>query len=472
MSKHLLPNYRCDQCQKLFKYRSNLGKHLRERRCKPFIMVEPEMEQLAEEAAEIAKQQFINMTVNPTRANLIVKNEIKKRTENLKKNSEKEFSMFGLVDDTLAENQFDIISPNELRITKKTTSKVNIKKEKGEEKPTKRAYVKTKPMKIMKRSSIPYKCDLCDFICEKKCQILSHIRHHISSIRHKCLKCFETFSTRMRLHVHSMKNHGRGVIGSAEYSKASSECPICNQLFSEERIKFHMKLHDALTFKCIECEKVFRSEAATEKHFMNSHGNEKRFTCATCGKSFGKLTILKQHEEIHNPIKIYVQCEICSTMMLVKSLKLHMAMKHSDRYKEKRHVCDCGKAFRYNKQLEKHCNSVHVKESRGFVYPCPECEEVFNRRQELREHSFVHYTGKIFECKCGMKFKKRKLLTIHESVHKNLKFPCDFCSLTFQSRGGRRKHHSKVHGQIIEEVLEIPSFEPISADHYEVEFQK
>jgi KRAB domain-containing zinc finger protein len=256
-----------------------------------------------------------------------------------------------------------------------------------------------------------------------------------------------------------MKVHGRGIIGSVEYSTKAAECPICHQMFSEERLKYHIRLHEASTFKCGECEKEFRTAAAAEKHLANSHGNEKRFTCSLCGKSFAKLTILKQHEEIHNPIKIYVQCEICNTMMQVKSLKLHMDIKHSDKYNEKRHVCECGKAFRYEKQLQKHSESVHQKVSRGIVYPCLDCDLAFNRRLELREHSFEHFTGKIFECKCGMKFKKRKLLTIHEAVHKNNRWPCDFCTLTFQTRGGRRKHQSKVHGQVVEEVLEIPSFE-------------
>lgn len=481
MAKHETPTFRCDKCHKMFKYRSNLSKHQRENRCKPHALQETLPLQSAEEAADIAKRQFIEMTVNPSKLNNINLKELKLKMEKeliieddfIKQEVVEIERVENVMDDQFYPEDDTISCKNEVKIEEETFVEVT--------KP-KRAYRKKKPMKIIKKPSTFYECDFCGFTCDKKCHILSHIRHHVASVRHKCKNCTETFSTRMKLHNHSMKVHGRGIIGSVEYSKASAECPICLQTFSEERLKFHLRLHEAPSFKCGECDKEFRTEAAAEKHHAISHGNEKRFTCATCGKSFGKMTVLKQHEEIHNPIKIYVQCEICNTMMQIKSLKLHMDIKHNERYKDKRHVCECGKAFRYEKQLQKHIDSVHQKVSRGIVYPCPECDLAFSRRLELREHSFIHFSGKVFRCECGMKFKKQKLLTIHAAVHEQTRYPCESCSLTFQTRGGRRKHQSKVHGQVVdvEEVLEIPSFEAavnnaaieVKADQFGINFEQ
>lgn len=466
MKKHDVATFQCLSCKQMFKYRSNLGKHQKEGRCKgpvsdvKLVFPSPEVE------AEIAKQQLIAMTVNPTRVCIsTVKDYIFTKIKNEEEYETQDstiFQSFITIDDFKDENECD---ENPLEDQENFEPEIDldmksVKKEIVRKTQPKRLNVRKKPTLIIRKPiSSSYDCDLCEFTTDKKNKILSHIRHHASSMRHKCKTCSELFTTRMNLHNHSMKRHGRGVIGSVEYSKSSSECTICHRLFSEERLKFHKKLHDSPSFTCDKCAKRFRSQSALEKHFANNHLSDKKFTCTTCGKSFKKLTILKQHEDIHNPIKIYVQCEICNTMMQVKSLKLHMEIKHGDRYAEKSHVCACGKSFRYPKQYEKHYEAVHQKVNRGIIYPCSDCDLSFNRRNELREHSFQHFSGKIFECDCGMKFKKQKLLTIHLTVHKKNRWPCDGCTLTFKTRGGRRKHQAKIHGQVVEEVVEIPSYD-------------
>lgn len=428
--KHEVAKFVCRNCGQLFKYRSNLGKHLSKGRCKGPAEVILVPEPSPEEQAEIAKKQLIDMTVNPTK----IKCEPMKTNQKFK---------IEIVD--TQEQMFIIKSEVESSpLIKQTNRRPSIK------------IRKTFPQ--AKSNQNFYECDLCDFDGQKKCQILCHIREHVRSQRHKCRTCSETFSTKMRLQNHSMKVHGRGVIGSVEYNKAS-KCPVCNRLFSEERMKFHIKLHETPNPSCDKCAKVFRNQSALEKHLISSHSTEKKFTCATCGKSFKKMTILKHHEEIHNPIKIYVQCEICSTIMKVKSLKLHMAVQHGDRYKDRKHVCECGKAFRYEKQLDKHYKAVHEKVSRGIIYPCGDCTLVFNRRSELRIHSFEHFSGELFECECGMKFKKKKLLTIHSAVHNEITWPCELCTLVFKTRGGRRKHLARVHGREDKELIEIPTFD-------------
>lgn len=459
--KHEMPIFQCNICEQMFKYRSNLGKHLRKGRCKGVAEAEVSQNN-PEEDAEIAKKQLIAMTVNLTRFNVFQKEHVEDKPAIKKEKKKKEAVNISYQQDEVHIKQevdssetISFLNVLEEIKTELETSSVTI------EKRTRRKISKRKASKIIRHPTGMYQCDYCDVEVKRKSEILSHIRHHIALVKHKCKKCPETFSTRMKLHNHSMKSHGQGVIGSVEYSDEVSECLTCHQLFSGERMKVHVKLHEAPLHNCKVCQKIFRSQAALDKHFLNQHTGSKIFICATCGKGFKKQTILRQHEEVHNPYKIYVVCEICNQMMLGRSIKLHMEVKHGDRYKEKNHICECGKAFRYENQLEKHREAVHEKVTRGIEYPCPDCEQTFSRRSGLREHSFEHFNGKVFYCdvlECGMKFKKRKLLTIHSVVHKEVQWPCDACSLTFQTRGGRKKHQIKMHGQVVvEEILEIPS---------------
>lgn len=468
MQKHDKPNFECKVCKQMFKYRSNLGKHQKLGRCKG--IVEVPCKQLPEEEAEIAKQQLIDITVNPTRVNIsAIKDYPVIRVKELRSNSEitvlpandqavpqeKEIKTRLIEELKLKDECFEILDV----VVEEMPSIQDLNQQITNSSHAKRLYQRKNPNAVIKRPSLLYECDLCGFEARRKIEMVSHIRQHVRVMRHKCKTCSEFFSTRMLLHTHSLKAHGRGVIGSAEYSKSSAECEVCHRIFSEERLRFHMKLHDSLSlFTCDKCPKKFRSLATLEKHIMNNHLTEKKFTCATCGKSFGKLNVLKQHEEIHNPIKIYVQCEMCKTILLMKSFKLHMEIKHGNKYQEKKFVCECGKAFVYSRQLDKHQKAVHEKVNRGMIYPCTVCDQAFNRRHELREHSFDHHSGKTFSCSCGMKFKSQKLLTTHSVIHKSLSWQCESCPMSFKTRGGRRKHQAKVHRKNLDELVELANY--------------
>jgi KRAB domain-containing zinc finger protein len=410
----------------MFKYKSNLKKHLKEGRCKG---KSEGADTLAEEEAEIARKQLIEITKNYCRSIFKEHEVVEVKTQKAPCNVQ--------YTDPLKSTEID-----------------------GVKKISNRMYTKRKTTRIVRLpSTAPYACDICGFTTVKKCDMLSHIRHHISVNKHKCINCSETFRSRELLHRHSMKVHNRGVIGSIEYSKSSIKCEYCGKKFSAERIQAHLSLHVNPKIVCDSCGDLFRTRQGLERHIASKHQSERKFTCAACGKSFKKLQILKTHEETHNPIKIYVKCEMCCTMLQMKYLKNHMEIRHGNRYREKRLTCgECGKAFRYQKQLDKHIDQVHESKSRGIFYSCGECERVFNRRRDLRNHSFVHYSGPVFECmQCGLKFKRKKLLYIHVRVHNpESRYPCKQCSSVFQTHGGRRKHMMKVHDTMMEDVIEIP----------------
>ncbi|CAG9801771.1 unnamed protein product [Chironomus riparius] len=434
MQKHEMTNFVCTGCDQSFKYKSNLNKHLKKGRCK-VKNEEDESDKLNQEVAEIARQQLINITKDYSRSVVVPtkdeeqKKKIALQTPKINKN------------EVITHPEEEIDDPEILKSpTEDTSQSIDT---------TKRIYIKKKTTRVIKpHTTAQYECDICGLTFQIKCKLLSHIRLHISSVRHKCKICEQTFKSMKNLHTHSMKIHGRGAYGTVEYSKFSFECEICKKLFSAERIKAHMALHTTPKIICDHCGKFYRTKTALEYHLSISHKEEKKFTCSVCGKSFKKMSILKQHEETHNPIKIFIKCEMCPKILQMKHLKLHMDIQHGNKYNERNHHCHCGKAFRYEKQLDKHKEQVHEAKNRGAIYPCTECDKTFTRRQELRNHSFIHYNGPVFQCTtCQLKFKKKKLLYIHSRVHNvaTTKYPCGYCQIIFKTCGGRRKHQLKVH---------------------------
>lgn len=504
MKMHENPAFSCLTCRTLFKYKSNLLKHIKKGRCvqeaKEAINVEHE--------AKVAREQFIEITKNFGKCILDrveVKEErfeqkivkitwqknakaakspkkspgAKKESQKIEKSSpetrkssrllkaennnvelENSLKNYKIIDigisSTTLSQQEDLNKLAELGRDLKNIleTQKNLKKSPANPdlKP-KRSIIQTRARRLLKFAA-KYSCDLCSFTSLKKSQLLSHIRFHIASTRHTCKICPMSFTSFEKLHTHSIKTHKKGAFGAVEYSKVNVQCEICFKILSAERFVAHLRLHQAPKFQCDFCGFLFRTKQALLRHMKSRHNKEFSIACSTCGKNVKKES-LKAHEATHNPVKIYVKCEVCHKLMQMKNLKLHIEMRHGDRYKEKNFICECGKAFRYEKQLNKHIEQVHKKVNLGKIYECEGCDFSTTRLNALRLHSFEHYSGPVFECAiCKQKFKTKKLLKLHSVVHvdKELQrqYTCSKCQYVFKTSGGRRKHESRMHGSEME----------------------
>jgi KRAB domain-containing zinc finger protein len=105
----------------------------------------------------------------------------------------------------------------------------------------------------------------------------------------------------------------------------------------------------------------------------------------------------------------------------------------------------CGLKFDKVNNRTSHENRIHKsKENQGLDnFKCKDCQAIFRTQEELRDHSFEHFSGKIHACDflgCNRKFKKGKLLTVHKKCHFEPEVKCVDCSQTFVQKSGLLKH--------------------------------
>lgn len=165
-------------------------------------------------------------------------------------------------------------------------------------------------------------------------------------------------------------------------------------------------------------------------------------------------------------------CHICAKTISPWKLKSHLKShsetavesKRNELKAHKEYSCRyCGLKFDKVNNRTSHENRIHKsKLNLGFEnFKCKICDLIFKTQEELREHGFQHFSGKIHFCDfpgCNRQFKKGKLLTVHKKCHYepqvkclgknkvllvknyfNSIFPTD-CGQMFVQRSGLLKH--------------------------------
>lgn len=319
-----------------------------------------------------------------------------------------------------------------------------------------------KPINIPKKANIPFECDRCGSMLDTKIRLLSHLNNHVRGKKHKCMNCERTFCNIVSLKKHCAMTHRE----ENPFKEKRFECDQCPKRYLTEFLLGQHKLsHENLkTQKCDLCSFATNAPYDLKNHIKRIHNATKDYVCNddTCGKAFKRRCDMENHRRsVHSAVKIYVKCPTCDVIVLEKGLQSHIINRHSAKSREKPFVCQvCGKAERYEKNLQRHYDSVHEPGDRGVRYPCNECDQSFFRRRELTAHSFEHFNGKVHSClECGNMYKSKKELTNHVRTHSKLsscsilksqffqlyshrckEWPCPICNVVFQTKSGRSKH--------------------------------
>ncbi|XP_073480487.1 zinc finger protein 366 isoform X2 [Aquarana catesbeiana] len=191
------------------------------------------------------------------------------------------------------------------------------------------------------------------------------------------------------------------------------KCPTCEKSYtSKYNLVTHILGHNGIKpHSCAHCGKLFKQLSHLHTHML-THQGTRPHKCQVCNKAFTQTSHLKRHMMQHSDVKPY-NCRICGRGFAYPSeLKVHEAKHENGR----ENICvECGLDFPTLVQLKRHL-TVH----RGPVqYNCTECDKTFQYPSQLQNHMMKHKDIRPYICsECGMEFVQPHHLKQHSLTHK------------------------------------------------------
>ncbi|KAL5278852.1 hypothetical protein ACFFRR_003469 [Megaselia abdita] len=236
-----------------------------------------------------------------------------------------------------------------------------------------------------------------------------------TNIKYECTKCDEFFRTLEDVKEHSknvhrefsegnfIKNNDRPVIGRCNICKYSSA--TSHHLLRHINIK-HKGLEIDVEWNCQVCSEVFKTLNEETEHSEIKHPEsfKERVTtnigrCKQCNYLTSTRAQLlvhcnKNHPSLENDTEW--KCKDCPEIFKTfEQVKAHSNVKHKPLLKiDKKDVFGRCKQCKYisnrNDDLVSHFEEKHPWLHLDLEYKCQECEEFFNTREEVKQHSIEH----------------------------------------------------------------------------------
>ncbi|KAK3085749.1 hypothetical protein FSP39_008122 [Pinctada imbricata] len=213
--------------------------------------------------------------------------------------------------------------------------------------------------------------------------------------------CYAKFSTSVALERH-LKTH---VEGDSLYK--CYECPTVFQQWCKMRMHLWKNHHiDTDLLTCDICG-IYKCDALSKLLIHKEiHGNDRPYTCDTCGKCFKQLSQMKNHQIIHEEVK--------------------NAGSEEKWYNEKK-CAICKRVFANKKCLDKHIQAVHGKDK---PFACTFCSYTSARKAMLQLHIRTHTQEKPCEI-CGYSCGDHNSMRRHRMRHSGQKpYKCKLCPYT------------------------------------------
>uniref|UniRef100_A0A667Z0N3 Zinc finger protein 710 n=1 Tax=Myripristis murdjan TaxID=586833 RepID=A0A667Z0N3_9TELE len=214
------------------------------------------------------------------------------------------------------------------------------------------------------------------------------------------------------------------------------KCRMCEKSYtSKYNLVTHILGHSGIKpHGCHLCGKLFKQLSHLHTHLL-THQGMRPHKCQVCHKAFTQTSHLKRHMMQHSDVKPY-SCSVCGRGFAYPSeLRAH-ELKHE---KGQENVCvECGLDFPTLAQLKRHLTT-----HRGpTLYRCAECQKTFQYPSQLQNHMMKHKDIRPYICsECGMEFIQSHHLKQHTLTHKGVKeHKCRICGREFTLLANMKRH--------------------------------
>ncbi|XP_056281128.1 zinc finger protein 14-like [Pseudoliparis swirei] len=203
-------------------------------------------------------------------------------------------------------------------------------------------------------------------------------------------------------------------------------------------------------FGCPDCQKSFKFQSLLNAH-RRIHTGEQPFLCAQCGRRFSFKQSLERHRHTHRGGRRY-ECPICGEFFKSPAAQREHRGAHMENGE---YLCSrCGRAFAWKSALVRHLKT-HGEDGEdgeeaaggGRPHRCPRCALGFSCAGYLARHLQTHREERPHACDCGKSFACRAALTAHQRTHgKERPHACAQCGKGFLYKGGLLSH-MQVHSE-------------------------